>query len=336
MCDYGGMYCSINLLLGGPPAVVNLSIIIPVYNSADCLPTLIDRLHPALAAAAETYEVVLVNDGSTDQSWARITELAVDRSWIRPIDLMRNYGQHAALLCGARAAHHDIIITLDDDLQHAPEDIPSLLAALTPETDVVYGVPETPARGHLRRLLTAVTKFVMQEAMGVELAFDVSAFRAFRRSLVPAFANYTGTDISLDVLLSWGTTRFTAVKVPHHPRFAGQSNYTLRKLVRHTINMVTGFSVRPLRFASITGLVFSAVGFLLLGHIMMTFLLYGRAVPGFAFLGSAVTIFGGIELLVLGVVGEYLARVHFRSMGQPPYTIREPVTPEFHSRHEDV
>lgn len=300
-----------------------ISVVIPVYNSADCLAPLIERLERTLEAQTDAFEVILVNDGSADDSWERLTALAAGRPWMQPINLMRNYGQHNALLCGVRRARHELIVTMDDDLQHAPEDIPALLHALTSEYDVVYGVPERPAQGLARRLATAATKFVMREGIGVGFALDMSAFRAFRRALVPVFAGYGGSAVSLDVLLSWGTTRFTSVRVPHHPRYAGRSQYSVRTLVRHTIAIVTGFSVRPLRFASVTGLVFSLAGFCMLGWVLVGYLVFGRAVPGFAFLGSAITIFGGIELLVLGVIGEYLARVHFQAMGKPPYAVRE-------------
>src|SRR3954466_3236736 len=134
------------------------SVVIPVYHSAEILPELIERLETVLAPAFAWFEVILVNDGSRDRSWAVIAELAGRHDWVTGIDLMRNYGQHNALLCGIRAARGELTITLDDDLQHRPEDIPALLALLDPSTDVVYGTAREEQHGLLRDTASRLTK----------------------------------------------------------------------------------------------------------------------------------------------------------------------------------
>jgi undecaprenyl-phosphate 4-deoxy-4-formamido-L-arabinose transferase len=304
---------------------LDLSVVIPVYNSAEILPDLVARLEAALETAAPASEVVLVNDGSRDGSWGVIQELARRNRRVRGLDLMRNYGQHNALLCGIRAAAGAAIVTMDDDLQNPPEEIPRLLAALTPGVDVVYGTPEREQHGFLRNLASRVTKSVLQGTLGAGAATapDVSAFRCFRTQLREAFAQYANPYVSIDVLLTWATSRFAAVSVRHQPRQSGRSNYTFRALVRHTLNMVTGFSVRPLKLASLIGFGATLFGFGVLVWVVGRYLIQGTTVPGFPFLASVIAIFSGAQLFTLGIIGEYLARMHFRMMSRPVYAVRE-------------
>ncbi|MCS6816969.1 MAG: glycosyltransferase family 2 protein [Blastocatellia bacterium] len=306
-------------------ALPRVSVVVPVFNSERILPLLVQRLQPVLAACASEAEVILVNDGSEDRSWETISDLARQHSWIRGICLMRNYGQHNALLCGIRAARGDVIVTMDDDLQHPPEEIPKLLAKLAEGYDVVYGTPLKPPHGFWRTMAAQITKLALQSAMGAETARYVSAFRAFRTSLRQAFANYQGPFVSIDVLLTWGTTRFAAVAVRHDPRPIGSSHYTFWKLVTHALNMMTGFSVLPLQIASLIGFFFSLFGLGVLVYVVGRYLIHGGSVPGFPFLASIIAIFSGAQLLSLGIIGEYLARMHFRVMERPASVVRETV-----------
>jgi glycosyltransferase involved in cell wall biosynthesis len=299
-----------------------LSVIIPVYNSQDSLSPLIERLVPMLASLASCYEIILVNDGSRDQSWHVIEQLLPAYPVLRGMNLMRNYGQHNALLCGVRAARYETIITMDDDLQHPPEEIATLLNTLNEGYDVVYGIPRQEQHGIWRDLASQVTKLALQSAMGADTARNISAFRAFRAQVRDAFADYRGAFVSIDVLLTWGTTRFTAAPVRHDERQIGASNYTFRKLVRHAFNMITGFSTLPLKLASMIGFVFTLFGLSVLAYVLGRFLLYGAVVPGFAFLASIIALFSGAQLFALGIIGEYLARMHFRIMDRPPYVVR--------------
>lgn len=302
-----------------------LSVVIPVYNSEPSLPELVRRLQPVLAALAVEYELVLVNDGSRDQSWPIIQRLAAENSWVRGMDLMRNYGQHNALLAGLRVARYDLAATMDDDLQHPPEELPKLLAKLAEGFDVVYGTPEREPHGLWRGIASNLTKFALQSIMGAEVARSVSAFRVLRTRLRSAFARYQSPFVSLDVLLTWGTTRFAAVTVRHHPRRAGTSNYTFRQLVRHALTLMTGFSVWPLQLASLIGFGFTLFGLLVLGYVLLRFVLDGSSVPGFSFLASVIAIFSGAQMFALGIMGEYLARMHFRMMERPVYCVGESV-----------
>ncbi len=306
-----------------PASRPSLSVVIPVYNSAEILPALLPRLQAVLAALTERYEIILVNDGSRDNSWEVASSWAQQHREIVAIDLMRNYGQHNALLCGIRAAQHEVIITMDDDLQHPPEEIPKLLAKLAEGYDVVYGTPQQEWHGLWRDLASVVTKIALRSVMGAETARHVSAFRAFRTKVRDSFSPYEGCYVAIDVLLTWGTNRFAFLAVDHQPRSAGKSNYTLRKLITHALNLITGFSTVPLQFASVIGFVFAIFGMTVLFYVVARYLLLGTSVPGFPFLASVIAIFSGAQLFALGVIGEYLARLHFRVMKQPTYAIRQ-------------
>lgn len=299
------------------------SIVVPVYNSEGSLRLLIQRLAAALPTFASAFEVILVNDASRDNSWQVIDQLVQEYAWVRGINLMRNYGQHNALLCGIRSANYELVITMDDDLQHPPEELHHLIVKLDEGFDVVYGTPQREQHGLLRDLASQVTKLALQSAMGVETARNVSALRVFRTNVRDAFATYQGPFVSIDVLLTWGTTRFAAIPIRHEPRTIGVSNYTLRKLVNHALNMMTGFSVLPLQLASLLGFALAAFSIVVLVWVIGRYLVEGTPVEGFPFLASIIGIFSGAQLLALGIIGEYLARMHFRMMDKPSYVVRE-------------
>jgi len=300
-----------------------ISVVVPVYNSQQSLRMLIERLEPVLSAISFRYEVILVNDASRDGSWKVIQELCNSRTWVRGIDLMRNYGQHNALLCGIRAARFDVIVTMDDDLQHPPEEMPKLLAKLDEGYDVVYGFPEQEQHGILRDLASVMTKMALSNSMGAETARHISAFRAFQTRTREAFSDYHSPFVSIDVILTWATTRFVAIKVRHDPRSHGASSYTFGKLFTHAMNMMTGYSVVPLQVANLLGFVCTLLGGAMLLFVVGRFVFFGTSVPGFTFLASSIALFSGAQLLALGVIGEYLARMHFRMMERPTYTVRE-------------
>lgn len=302
-----------------------VSIVVPVFRSAATLDALCSRLAQTLEAASVLYEILLVEDGGNDGTWDVVRSLARSSAHIKGIRLSRNYGQHNALLCGIRAATMPVIVTVDDDLQNPPEEIVKLLVMLEQGYDVVYGTPEREQHSFWRDQASRITKIVLQGAMGAETARHVSAFRAFRTSLREAFHDYRSPFVSVDVLLTWGTTRFAHLTVRHEPRVLGVSNYTFRKLVNHAMNMMTGYSTLPLQAASLMGFGFTAFGFLLLLYVVGSYLFVGNPVRGFTFLASVIAIFSGAQMFAIGVIGEYLARMHFRSMDRPVYTVAETV-----------
>jgi glycosyltransferase involved in cell wall biosynthesis len=307
--------------------VFGVSVVVPVYRSAASLPELHRRLIEVLEAICDHHEVIFVEDNGGDDSWSVIERLAKLDGRVRGFRLSRNFGQHNALLCGIRAARYELIATLDDDLQNPPEEIRVLLGRLTEETDVVYGTPKVEQHGFFRDLTSRMTKVALQGAMGGDTARHISSFRLFRTGVRDAFATYRGPDVSIEVLLTWGTTKFAHIPVEHEARQHGASTYTFRKLVAHAFNMMTGFSTLPLQVASVIGFLFTLFGLAVLAYVLISFVANGVAVPGFAFLASIIAIFSGAQLFALGIIGEYLARMHFRTMDRPTYVVRE-ATPD--------
>jgi glycosyltransferase involved in cell wall biosynthesis len=301
---------------------MNITIVIPVYNSEQTLQRLVERIAPVLSKAAESFETVLVNDGSQDNSWEVIQQLSKKYSWIRGVNLMRNYGQHNALLAGIRTAQYEVIVTMDDDLQNPPEEIPSLLAKLEEGYDVVYGASQKVRQNFWRTLASKVIRVVLRNVMGSEVAWQASPFRAFRTSVRDAFANYASPSVFVDVLLTWGATRFAAVPVRQDVRAAGTSTYTFGKLLGLALNMLTGFSTLPLRAASMIGFFFTLFGVGVLVYVIGRYIINGGSIAGFPFLASVIAIFSGAMLFALGIIGEYIARIYTHSMGQPPYVVR--------------
>lgn len=302
---------------GALPA--GISVVVPVYNAEESLAELLVQLHDALDARGEPYEIILVDDGSRDGSWRLIMASASEQ--VRGVRLLRNSGQHNALLCGVRLARFDTTVTLDDDLQHPPGEIAPLLRRLRiGDVDVVYGVPAARSHSLHRRAGSWLLRQALAAAAGREIARSVNSFRAFRTELRRAFASFSGPAVVLDVLLSWGTSRVAAVRVEHRERAAGRSNYSLLRLVRTALVVLTSFSAAPLRLASLLGLAMTLFGAVILGYVLLTYFLEG-SLPGFPFLASLAAIFGGAQLFALGILGEYVAQIFDHSLRRPSYTI---------------
>lgn len=307
-----------------PPRVSRgVSVVVPVYRSIATLSSLVDRV--AVACGDRPFEVILVDDGSPEETWAEVRNLAESREHVVGMRLGRNAGQHNALLAGIRAARFEITVTIDDDLQNPPEEIPALLAGLRDEVDVVYGTPERVAQHRWRRASSWLTRTILASAIGAENAARMSSFRAFRTVLRNGFDADVGPSVSLDALLSWSTSKFTSVPVRHDRRADGHSHYTFRRLLRFAVDTATGYSAVPLQVAMTLGLVTAVFGVGVLAWVVGRLLLTGVSVPGFPFLASIVAIFSGVQLLTLGVIGEYLARMHFRVMRKPTYVVVENV-----------
>ena len=301
----------------------SLSIVVPVYNGEKSITELIKRIQLILEESAPIYEIILINDGSSDLSWNVITKLVKSNKNVVGINLMRNYGQHNALLVGIQRAKFDIIVTIDDDLQHPPEEIPKLINLISEGYDVVYGKPEKRSHSAWRNMSSKILKAVLKIVLGAEMGSQSSAFRAFRSILRDGFKNFTDAQLSIDVLLSWSAAKITSVSVEHEKRFHGKSGYTFKKLYKLAFNMLTGYSTLPLRIASTVGFCTSLLGLTMFFYVVIRRLVQTSYVPGFAFISSEIALFAGLQLFAIGVIGEYLSRIHFRTMGKPPYVIRE-------------
>jgi Glycosyltransferases involved in cell wall biogenesis len=305
---------------------MNLSVVVPVYKGESLIEPLVERLKQALPNFAKKYEVILVNDGSPDNSWDVIERLAKEYpGWVRGIRLMRNYGQHNATLCGVRLARYEVTVTMDQDLQHLPEDIPLMLVELEKGYDVAYGAPKTLPQSFIRNFLTAGIKRILANTMGVPSVKNISAFRAFRTHLRSAFENFQSPTMIIDVLLSWGTSRFTSVQV--NIAKAPASNYNFTALIKAALLILTGYSTKPLRLASWIGFAMTLFGLGVFAYVLIIYFTLG-SLPGFPFLASIIALFSGAQLFALGIFGEYLARMFDRSMDRPTYVIHQTVGKE--------
>jgi undecaprenyl-phosphate 4-deoxy-4-formamido-L-arabinose transferase len=302
---------------------MELSVVIPVYRSANTLFALLERLLKVLTSSGLTFEIVLVDDGSPDGSWQVLTELqATHADRLVVIQLMRNYGQHNALMCGLRHARGEYVVTMDDDLQHPPEEIPKLLRAIRAgDFDLVYGAYDTRKQGGWRDFGSAIAvrfyRMVLRSPVGL------TSFRIMRRELVQSVLSYDLNFTFIDGLLAWNTQRIGEVKVEHKPRLQGQSGYNLRKLMVLGLNLFTNFSLVPLQLASLCGFLAAAAGLGLAGVFLVMYFLARITVPGFASIIITILVLGGIQLLALGIIGEYLGRLHLNVNRKPQYVERQ-------------
>ncbi len=302
---------------------VELSVVIPVYSSEATLPALVERLHKTLIGMGRRYEIVFVDDGSKDDTWSVLSQLQTRHpDTITAIQLMRNFGQHNALMCGLRHARGELVVTMDDDLQNPPEEIPLLVKAIEDGSfDLVYGKYHRKQHGRWRNLGSAVVNIFYRLVFRLEVT--VTSFRVVRLPLVQSILSYDLNFTFLDGLLAWNTQRIGETPVRHDPRQDGRSGYSLRRLVLLAMNLFANFSLLPLQAVSMLGFLFSLVGFLLGGYYLVMYFLDKLVVPGYASTIVAILILGGTQLLALGVIGEYLGRLHLNMNRKPQYTVRE-------------
>lgn len=299
-----------------------LSIVIPVYNGARSIERLVNEL--AAIRIDGGVEVVLVNDCSVDDSWEVIQRICANAPMpVVAIDLARNFGEHNAVMAGYAAASGAYIINIDDDFQNPPSEVVKVFqhALAHPELDVVYTRYERKRHSWFRNLGSrfndAVARFMIDKPKGLYL----SSFRCVNRFLRDRIIAYTGPYPYIDGLILENTRRIGRITVMHLPRTEGSSGYTLRKLVRHWLMMFVNFSVMPLRISSFIGALFSIVGFgMALFAIFERF--FSDTPQGWASIVSVVLVFAGIQLLTLGLIGEYLGRLYLMQRGKPQYAVR--------------
>ena len=299
---------------------LGISLVCPVYCSAQTLRILVDEICTCLNGTHK-FEILLIDDRSPDSSWLEILQISKENSAVRGIRLGRNVGQHGALLAGIRSARFDKIVTIDDDLQNPPSEVIKLVQALDSNGGVVYGVSTDVKQKLWRKASSIGAKQLFKKFLGFDSAVKISSFRAFETNLRNAFSGEIGPSVSIDSLLTWSTSTFCSIDVQHHPRLQGKSHYSFRELVRFMIDTATGYSVVPLRLATTLGSIVTILGFVMFLWVTLRPLLTGVSVPGFPLLAASLAIFSGTQLLVLGILGEYIGKMHFRVMNKPSYVI---------------
>ncbi|PZP60896.1 MAG: glycosyltransferase [Pseudoxanthomonas spadix] len=312
-----------------------LSVVIPVYRSESILDRLADKLGETLPPLfGNSFEVILVNDCSPDGSRDVLLRLAREHGWWKVINLRKNAGQHNAIMAGLRVARGRQIVTMDDDLQHDPDDIPKLLAALSEGYDVCYAGFHAKQHALWKKLGSAFNDRMAVYLLGKPPGLYLSPFRAMVSGIRDELIKFTGPNVYLDGLILANTNSITSIKIDHHARADGKSGYSLRKSVSLWLKMATSFSVLPLRLASLTGIAVSMLGFLLaLAFVVQRFTINAMPV-GWASLMVCTLIIGGIQLLALGTIGEYLGRT-LRHVNSTPQAVIESIAnlPSGDERH---
>ena len=300
-----------------------LSVVIPVYRSRETIAPLVERLLAVVRQVPVTAEFILVNDGSPDDTWSVVHQVQQAHPHeVLAINLMRNFGQHNALMCGFRHARGEYVVTMDDDLQNPPEEIPKLLQYIRQTgLDLVYGQYAGKQHASWRNLGSLVVNAFYRLVFNTTRT--VTAFRIMRRPLVRSILTYDLNFTYIDGLLAWNTQRVGEVLVDHQPRTTGRSGYSLGKLLSLSLNLFTNFSLLPLQLVSALGFFVACCGILGAMFFLLRFLMADITVPGFASLIIAILVLGGLQLLSLGMIGEYLGRLHLNVNRKPQYTIRE-------------
>jgi len=291
--------------------MMDVSIVIPVYNSSSCLAELLKQLEMALDATGKSYEVILVDDSSQDDSWAVLRELMPSYPQMSAIRLMHNLGQAGATLCGLSHACGSIVVTMDDDLQHRPDQLEKLLNALDsqPEVACVFGYFEKKIHVWYRNFASKVIRIINALTVGLPKGVTSSGFRAMRRYVVQGILAQRMANPVIIVLLLRTTSNVASVPVEHAPRFAGKSNYTLSKQFRLAWDNVYNVTLLPLRIVAIFGMAICALSFSLTIWIVIRYLGGGITVPGWTTLVVLTSFFSGTILFSLGVLGEYMMRL---------------------------
>jgi glycosyltransferase involved in cell wall biosynthesis len=300
------------------------SVVVPVYNSESSLEELASRLQAAFTAMGAEYEVIFVDDGSRDRSLEvlrRLKDLYAGR--VRVISLYRNQGQHTALMCGFRFCTGDVVVTIDDDLQHAPEDIPGMYAVLAQGYDAVFGAYRQKAHGLLQNLGSAFVRRLVHRIFDPPRDLRLSSFRLIRREVVDHFKEARTSFPYISGLILSTTHRVANVDVTHQPRRYGRSGYTLPKLIRLSFNLLINYSAIPLKAIAWLGMATSLLAFIAGAVFVARQLLLGRAPEGWTSLAVLISAFAGILFAMMFVMAEYLSRLLAEAADRPAPPIRE-------------
>jgi len=299
---------------------IDVSIVVPVYGGSDALPELRERVAAAMAAGGYRHELILVDDRGSTASWPVIRALAESHSEVLGVRLGRNFGQHAATICGIEQARGEWIVTMDDDLEHPPESVSALLAAGSADYPLVYGVFPRRTHAGYRNLSSELMRRTLKRAFP-DLNQDYTSFRAIHSTLAKPLVRFGLSKPYIDGMLSWMTSSVQVVEVIHGERRHGESAYTLRKLLSLATNIFVTFSHLPLRIASYGGALLAAASFFYLLYVLYGHLSGQVTNPGYTSLMSVVLLACGIQLLILGVLGEYIGRLMGAAYRKPVYLV---------------
>jgi dolichol-phosphate mannosyltransferase/undecaprenyl-phosphate 4-deoxy-4-formamido-L-arabinose transferase len=309
---------------GGSVDTPEYSVVVPVYNSAHTLAELHTRLGTVLAKLARRYELIFVNDASKDDSLAVLKQIQERDSRVVVVELMRNFGQHNATLCGLSLATGRYVITLDDDLQHPPEEIPKLVSAMDEQNvDVVIARYKSKRHSPLRNLSSYIVKRLSWYTLGVPNNLKLNSFRLMKRQVAEAVVSFAGPRPRIGLIMFQITRRIINVDVEHHPRRDGVSNYRTRRLISNAIDNVVSYSALPLRLLAYGGFAAAGASVLLSVFYFIKYLEGGIGVSGFTTVVLLLLFCMGLTMTSFGILGEYLMRIIWAAERRPPFVIRE-------------
>jgi undecaprenyl-phosphate 4-deoxy-4-formamido-L-arabinose transferase len=302
-----------------------LSIVVPVFDEEANLPELLDRLGKVTAEMGGGHEIVLVNDGSRDRSWELLRAAAAERPDLVVVDLNRNYGQHAAVFAGFEVSRGEIVVTLDADLQNPPEEVPKLVAKMEEGYDLVGSVRMAREDTWFRRVASRLINRLTARAAGVRLTDIGCMLRAYRRDVVRHLVESGEISTFIPVLAELYAGRMTEIPVAHSERARGESKYSLLKLVRLQFDLVTSFSLLPLRVSMGIGVATSVLALVAAAVLIAGRLIYGRewAVSGVFTLFAVLFALLGVLLFAIGLLGEYVGRIYMEVRHRPRFVVRE-------------
>ncbi len=304
------------------------SFVVPLYNTGEGLLPLLEAFRSL--SLTESWELVLVDDGSTDETFLTASRMVADfPSPVIMVELARNFGEHAAVLEGYRRSRGAFVVSLDDDLQNPPREAVRLLRHLRDSgAEVVYSRYVEKQHPWARNVASWLVNQCAAFLLGKPQDLYLSSFRALRRELIERIETYRGPYPYIDGLILDATNRITTLEVAHVERRKGSSGYTLRKLIRLAMNMLFDFSIMPLRLASVLGGLLCAGGALVLAEVVLETIVVGRRQLGWGSLMGALSIFSGAQLLMLGLIGEYVGRAFMTVSGKPQSLVRTLITHE--------
>jgi polyisoprenyl-phosphate glycosyltransferase len=301
-----------------------LSVVAPAFNEVATLPTFIARLIATLEDTGEEWEVVIVDDGSRDDTWGAIQRAAADDDRVRGIRLSRNFGHQLALTAGMTVAQGDPVISLDSDLQHPPEVIPALLGASRLGFDVVYAVRSSQdAAGFWKRFTARVFYKILNRLSTLELPEGAADYRLMSRRVVDVLLAMPERHRFLRGLVRWAGYEQSFIEYHRSAREAGETKYTPRRMLLFAWDAVVSFSSFPLRVASVLGVCVSVLGWLYLIYVLATKIFSDRTVPGWTSVTAAVLVLGGAQLVFLGILGQYVGRMYDDVKQRPLFLIAD-------------
>lgn len=313
---------------GQPGTVLDLSVVVPVFNEQAVLPRLCERLYPVLDGLGLRYEVVFVDDGSRDESPALLREQYTRRPDVtRVLLLRRNVGQHRAILAGFAQSIGARVVTLDADLQNPPEEIPRLLAAMDRGHDYVGSIRRNRQDPGWRRYASAVLNRLRERTTGVRMTDQGCMLRAYDREIVDAVIVSRETAVFVPALAYLFAANPTEIEVAHEARAAGESKYPLYRLINLNFDLVTGLSLVPLQIFTLLGFAVAAGSFVMVLVLALRRLIVGAEAEGVFTLFGILFFLAGTILVGIGVLGEYIGRIHAQSNGRPLYLIRTQLRP---------